>query len=176
MHIKLIPLPGEGVANVRIEAHGLTVNGKTWSWDALPPEGAVRAEGGLVTIEYGERGGVGTCQLTPDHTVEIVPPDLPPPPLPEVDPVALARAELEVQRAGWVVDRWQIKTVLGRDLWAMIEAFGTGASAPWGLKTVIDDAVTIPRVSQTVDLLAYILGFGEEEVDDIFRRSMTLNA
>lgn len=176
MQIILVPVSGAAVVSVRIEAQGLIVDGSVWPYDALPAEGRVRAGDEVVTVEYGEHGGVNTCQLTNDHTVRIIAPNLPAPPPPLVDKEAEERAELAAQRAGWVVDRWQIKTVLGRDLWQVIEDFGGGESASWGLKTVIEDATTIPRVSQTVDLLAFILGLTEGEVDELFRQAMTLTA
>lgn len=176
MHIVLSPIAGDLVVNARIEAAGLTINNNIYAWDALPKDGPVRADGDIVTIDYGEHGGVSTCQLTGAHTVEVIVPDLPPPPAPKVDLEAMALAGLETQRQGWVADRWQVKTVLGRGRWLTIEDFGARDEAPWGLKTVIEDAVRIPRVSQTVDLLAHILGMSDEEVDDLFRAAMTLNA
>ena len=57
-----------------------------------------------------------------------------------------------------------------------IEAFAAGPDAPWGLQTVIADAQIIPRASQTVDLLAFILGVPGDEVDEIFRQAIALRA
>ena len=34
----------------------------------------------------------------------------------------------------------------------------------------------VPRLSQTVDLLAWVLGMSPPEVDDLFRTAMTLEA
>ena len=66
--------------------------------------------------------------------------------------------------------------MLGKDRWDTIEAFAASPDAPCGLQTVIADAVTIPRVSQTVDLLGYILGMTGDDVDGLFMRAMTLHA
>ena len=179
MHIKFEPVAGETKITARIEDGGLTINGKVFGYDTVPAEGPVRAQDDTITVDYGEHGGVSTCRLTGDHSVAVIAPDLPPPPpppAPKVDLEAMAQAELENQRAGWVCDRWQIITVLGQDRWQAIEAFGANDDATWGVKAVIDYAVSIPRVSQTVDLLAHILGMSDEEVDDLFRAAMTLNA
>lgn len=79
-------------------------------------------------------------------------------------------------RETWVCDRWQIITVLGGERWAAIMAFANADDAPWGLRTVIENAQIIPRVSQTVDLLAFILGVPDDEVDGIFRQAIALRA
>lgn len=167
MHIILQPVPGDLVIQLRVDQDTLTINGIGQSY----PD----SEGPTV-IEYGERGGVATIQLTDAHTVEIIAPDLPPPAPPIIDHEAEAIAALQAQREGWAVDRWQIKTALGKDRWAAIESFGTSPDAPWGLQTVIADAMVIPRVSQTIDLLAYILGWSDEDVDQLFQAAMTLYA
>lgn len=178
MHIKFEPVAGETKITARVEDGGLTINGKLFGYDTVPAEGPVRAKGDTITVDYGEQGGVSTCRLTGDHSVEVIAPDLPPVPPPplEIDKEAVAMAELLAQREGWVCDRWQIITVLGEKRWQAIVQFGASDDATWGLKTVIDCAVSIPRVSQTVDLLAFILGLGDEEVDDLFRQAMTLVA
>ena len=181
MQILLTPVPGSAVVRLRIEDETLTIDDVRFDLEALAAAGLVHKDGDrqVVIIPYGEHGGVSTCNLTDRHSVEVIPTDLPPqppPPPPKADVEAEARAALEVQRLGWTVDRWQIKTVLGRDRWEVIEAFGTGEDAPWGLKTVIEDAMTIPRVSQTVELLAHILGLSEDEVDELFQVAMALAA
>lgn len=179
MHIILFPVAGAGVVKVRIEADWLTVDDKTYAYDALPAKGPVRIEDGVAIIDYGERGGVSTCCLTEAHEVEVIPSDFraePPPPPKEADFEVAAQAELAALRETWVCDRWQIKTVLGRDRWEAIEAFAAGPDAPWGLQTVIADAQIIPRASQTVDLLAFILGVPDDEVDEIFRQAIALRA
>lgn len=168
MRVTFIPVPGTAFIAARIVAAGLTINDKVTPWDSLKED---------PVIEYGEQSGVAVFIDTTDHSYHVVPSVWvdPNPPKP-VDPAVLALDQLEAERQGWVCDRWQIKTVLGQARWQMIVGFGTGAGAPWGLQTVIEDAMTIPRASQTVDLLAYILGLSEAEVDDLFRTAMALTA
>ena len=179
MHISFEPVAGETRITARIEDGGLTINGKVFGYDTMPAEGPVRARGDTIAVDYGEHGGVSTCQLTAAHSVEVIHsglPPPPPPPPPKIDEAAVTLAELLAQREGWVCDRWQIITVLGEKRWQAIVQFGASDDAAWGMKTVIDCAVSIPRVSQSVDLLAFILGLGDEEVDDLFRQAMTLVA
>lgn len=179
MQIILRPIDGESVAKVRVEAEGLTVGDVTYAFDNLPTMGPVRIEDGVVIVEYGERGGVSTCRLTEAHTVEVIASDYrhePPPPPKESDIEQSARAELVALRETWFCDRWQIITVLGGERWAEIMAFANADDAPWGLRTVIENAQIIPRVSQTVDLLAFILGVPDDEVDGIFRKAIALRA
>lgn len=176
MQITMVPVPGSEVAKLRIEDACFSLNDVQFFWDSLPESGPVRLESGTVIVEYGEEGGVATCQLTDAHAVWIIQPDLPPPPPTVVDPVAAARADLEAQRATWVAQRWQLIAVLGEARWQAITAFAAGDLSTWGMKAAIDYAVDIPRNSQTVDLLAFILGLSETEADDIFRQAMALFA
>lgn len=168
MHVTFIPVAGTLFIAARIEGAGLTINDQVTRWDGFSTD---------PVIEYGEQSGVAVFTNTTAHSYHVVPTTWvdPTPPAP-VDPAALVLALLEAERQSWVCDRWQIKTVLGQVRWQTIVEFGTAEGAPWGLQTVIEDAVIIPRVSQTVDLLAFILGMTEDEVDDLFRTAMALVA
>lgn len=176
MNIVLRPVPGDTVVNVRVEATSLTINGQTHAWETLGSGPGMAVADDTVVIDYGAAGGVSTIRLTNAHSVTVLPSDLPPPPPAKEDPAAIAQANLEAQRQSWVCDRWQIKTVLGQERWETILAFGANPYASWGLKTLIDDAMQIPRVSETVEVLAYILGLSDKEVDDLFRTAMALTA
>jgi len=176
MQIEMIPTPGAEMVQLRVEAESLTVNGKTYDLADLPTEGPVRLQDGIALVEYGEDGGVSTCSLTDAHSVMVVQPERAPPPPPEVDPDELERATLAAQRAAWVAQRWQMIAVLGADRWQAIQDFATGPLSTWAIKAVIDNAVEIPRNSETVELLAYILGLTDDEVDDMFRRAVSLSA
>lgn len=83
---------------------------------------------------------------------------------------------IEERRETWVVDRWQIKAVLGAEAWAKVVEFGNAPDAPWGLRVVIEDAQKIPRLSETVELLAWLLGMSDEEVDVVFKTAIELRA
>jgi len=168
MHISLQPVPGHLTINLRVEADTISINGTVHDVADL---------GDDLMIEYGEEAGVATCLMTQAHTVAVIPSTFQPAYIaPVIDVEAEAQAALQMLRSGWSVDRWQIKTVLGKDRWDAIKAFGASPDAPWGLQTVIADAVTIPRVSQTVDLLGYILGMTDDDVDGLFMQAMTLHA
>lgn len=166
MQIIATPVPGDHVVSIRADENGLTVDGKIYNWDTLPRD--------VIVVEYGEYGGVNACSLIKDIFIEVIPSQvvIEHSPAEPIDPAEV----LTLDRQGWVCDRWQIKTVLGRERWEVIEGFANSPDAPWGLQTVIDDAMRIPRVSQTVDLLAYILGMSDEDVDALFLISMDLRA
>ena len=64
MHIIMKPVAGAKMVTLRIEGHGLTINGQAYAYADLPDP---------LTIGYGEESGVSTIRTTDDHTVEIVP-------------------------------------------------------------------------------------------------------
>jgi len=162
MRIILTPVPKSEFKVVRWERGVLKVNG-------------LETEAGV--IEYDEQLGCSTFSDDRSVKLEVIPSKwVDPTPPPEIDHEAEAAAQLEAQRESWVADRWQMITVLGPERWAVIESFAAAPDAPWGLKAVIANAVTIPRNSQTVDLLAYILGMSDGDVDALFLTAMPLKA
>lgn len=187
MHVTFQPVAGATIIRARIDETSIVIDGKVIDFETLPLSGAVRLDvtesdppGVIgVIVEYGEEGGVSTCLTTDLHTVEVIPSTAPPAPQPappKEDTEVEALAHLLALRESWTCRRWQIITVLGRDLWQAILDFAASDAAPWGLKAVIEAAVDIPRVSQTVDLLAYILGLSDDDVDAYFRAAMELRA
>lgn len=90
---------------------------------------------------------------------------------------------LAQERATMVADKWQVVAaleILHPGAWAGIMAFRT-AKDEWGnplcdpvTGAAIDYAVTLPRLSETIDMLAYLLGLEAAQVDDLYRLAMTI--
>ncbi|MGV8987663.1 MAG: hypothetical protein ACOH2H_15435 [Cypionkella sp.] len=101
------------------------------------------------------------------------------------DPVAVRRAlqrlavmaeMIASERASMRADRWQLVVALGQDRWATVLAFRDEPESTWAMRQIIDTAITIPRISETVDLLAYALGMDDAAVDQVFTVAMSLHA
>lgn len=92
--------------------------------------------------------------------------------------------DLELSRQDMVADKWQLVAILDLmdpALWQRIEGYAAGTVDASPLppcdpitRSAIRNAITIPRLSQIVDLLAYLLGWDADEVDELFRRAMEL--
>jgi hypothetical protein len=80
------------------------------------------------------------------------------------------------QRAAMSAYRWQMIVALGQDNWAKVQAFRNEPEATWAMGQILDEAQYIPRISETVDLLAYVLGRDDAAVDAVFAVAMTLKA
>lgn len=83
---------------------------------------------------------------------------------------------LQSEREAMICARWQMILALGPDRWGAIMAYASSADAPWGLRVVIENAVEIIRLSETIDVLAWLIGFDDAQVDDLFRVAMSLGA
>lgn len=84
---------------------------------------------------------------------------------------AAARALAE-ERAAMVCSRLQGRLVLGEAGCAAIDAIAVDPETPWGVRETIVNAIEWSRTSQTIELLAYLLGYDAEEMDDLFRAAM----
>lgn len=176
MHMKFIPALGDLEVLALIQDEGVTINGKFYPWADAPE-----------VVEYGQERGANVVCMTRAHTYSIEPstwvnPN--PPPHPEVDPEAQAQAALEAWRADKTAEKWQLKTVMGPQAWAVVQAIeadptiilGDGGGADisaqiWAVKTAIADVQTVPRVSELVEMLRYALGWSNEFADDVFRQA-----
>ena len=91
---------------------------------------------------------------------------------------------IEAWRAGATAEKWQLKTVMGPDAWAVVQGIqddptlilGDGGGADisdqiWAVKTAIADVQTVPRLSELVEMLRYALMWSDEFADDIFRQA-----
>lgn len=107
------------------------------------------------------------------------------------DPGASARAfavmypdqALAHERAGMVADKWQVVAALSRlhpGAWAGVLAYRSAVDEQGKqlcdeiVAAAIDYAITLPRVSQTVELLAYLLDLDAVQVDEVFRLAMAM--
>ena len=79
----------------------------------------------------------------------------------------------EEWRAGATADAWQIVAVLGEARWQTIVEW---AQFDFVTATLVAKATVIPRASETVDVMAYVLGLSPEEVDQVFRVASGLKA
>ena len=91
---------------------------------------------------------------------------------------------LAQERTGMVADKWQIVAALDLEdpaLWRRITDYAEGVWIDPDLppcdpitRSAIRNAITIPRMSQIVDLLAWLLAWDTDEVDALFRRAMAI--
>lgn len=164
MNVLFIPAPGNLIIRARLEPRGLIINGQLHSWDTAP-----------AVVEYGEEGGLRELiNLTADHSYSLVLSTwVDPTPPPEPDPEAETQAALEAWRNTTVADAWQIIAVLGPARWQTIVDW---AKFDFVTTILVEKATTIPRASQTVDAMAYVLDLSPEETDEVFRVAMSIKA
>ena len=68
----------------------------------------------------------------------------------------------------------QGKLALGQAEWAKIEAYR--ATATWAEQVVIDSANEWRRNSQDIQFFGYLLGYTDEQMDNLFKAAMTIEA
>lgn len=101
------------------------------------------------------------------------------------DPGAAARAwavmypaeALAAERGAMVADKWQLVAALDLidpGLWPLVETYRASPECDRVTARAIDYAITLPRVSETIDMLAYLLGMDAGQVDDLYRLAMTI--
>ena len=163
MHFVLTPVAGDARLMVKLAADSFTVNGEFYDLALLPDTGAVRLEAGRVIIEYGETGGVNWVEHVAHH-IEWTPPSTAPVGSePEVD----VQGNLEVWRDRAEAYRWQLIAVLGQPAWTAIEAWADGQD--FAVQSAIRNTNLIPRRSEVIDTLAWVIGMTDLQVDDLFR-------
>lgn len=101
------------------------------------------------------------------------------------DPGASARAfavmypaqALEQERKSMVADKWQVVAaleVLHPGCWPLVADFRQSPKCTPVLGAAIDYAITLPRASESVETLAWIMDLDEFQVDEVFRLAMTI--
>ena len=162
MKITLSPVAGAETAIVRFEKGQIAFNGKR-----------IDTKDGAVALEYGEESGCVTFSDDQAVVFEIIPSKWvnpsPPPPPPPPDPIIGWRESISAIR-------WQMIVALGENRWNMVLAFRDLPDTTWAMQQILDEAQYIPRVSETVDLLAYILGMTDADADALFVNAMALRA
>ena len=91
----------------------------------------------------------------------------PPPP----DPAEALAAE----RAAMVCSRLQGRLVLGEATCAAIDALAADPETPWAMRQTIANAIEWRRTSQAITELAYLLGYSDAQMDELFRIAMTVD-
>ncbi|WP_420869066.1 hypothetical protein [Cereibacter azotoformans] len=62
----------------------------------------------------------------------------------------------------------QAMIVIGEQKWAEAMAIAEDASYPWAMRATLRGATMLVRDSETMDTLAFLLGFSPEETDRLF--------
>ena len=84
---------------------------------------------------------------------------------------------LKIERSNMVADKWQLVAALDLidpTLWPKIETYRESPECDRVTARAIDFAITLPRNSETIDMLAYLLGMDSTQVDDLYRLAMTI--
>ena len=171
-HVTLKPVAEGPFALVRFADGALTVNGK-----------AVGMSDGKAVVEYSEREKYAIVSSDPSLEVTVIPSAwVDPTPPPEPDLEAEAAAQLDAERQSMTAKKWQLRSVLGPSGWAVVEmlltdpkailGFDLDEQAAWDLRCLVEDIDDIPRVSETVDLLAYAFRMSDLEADELFRQAV----
>ncbi|RAZ81808.1 hypothetical protein [Cereibacter johrii] len=62
----------------------------------------------------------------------------------------------------------QAMIVVGEEKWAEAMAIAEDVSYPWAMRAALRGATVLVRGSETMDTLAFLLGFSPEETDRLF--------
>jgi hypothetical protein len=81
---------------------------------------------------------------------------------------AKAAAALAHRRAGMTCSRLQGRLTLGPDTCAVLDAIADDPAEPWPLRETIRHATEWHRTSETIDALAWVLGYTDGEMDSLF--------
>jgi hypothetical protein len=81
-------------------------------------------------------------------------------------------AKLEAQRDAMVCSRLQGRLVLGEDVCNLIDEIAADPKTPWAMRQTIANAIEWRRTSQSMTELGYLLGYTDEQMDDLFRHAM----
>ena len=82
---------------------------------------------------------------------------------------------LEQERRGMVCSPLQGILTLGEANWTLVTDYRDNV-ATWSEKVVIDSALDWRRNSQNIAFFQYLLGFTDEQTDELFRVAMTVEA
>ena len=95
-------------------------------------------------------------------------------------------ADLAADREGVVVDYWQLRAALDiadATLWPMIEGYARGELVLEGVppcdpvtRAAILYAPRVPRLSEAIAFLTYLLAWTDEQVDELFRVAASLRS
>lgn len=80
----------------------------------------------------------------------------------------------EEQRAAMVCSRLQGRLVLGEAVCNAIDAIADDIKTPWAMRQTISNAIEWRRTSQSMTELGYLLGYTDDQMDDLFRKAMVV--
>ena len=83
-----------------------------------------------------------------------------------------SEADLVARRAAMICSRLQGRLTLGSATCAALDAVANAAETPWAMRETILNAGQWQRNSQTMDELAWMLGFEPAQMDQLFEAAM----
>lgn len=86
----------------------------------------------------------------------------------------LQSKELEQERQGMKCSRLQGRLVLGEATCDMLDAMAADPETPWAMKQAILHAIEWSRTSQSMNELAWLLGYTDDQMDALFRQAATV--
>ena len=81
---------------------------------------------------------------------------------------------LAKERASMKCTVRQARIVLGEDVCAALDAMANDAEYPWAFRQTLKYATVWERTLPEIDEIGWALGYTPEEIDDLFRRAMTV--
>lgn len=87
---------------------------------------------------------------------------------------ARAATLLAERRAAMRCSRLQGRLTLGPEVCAALDAIAADPETPWAMRETIAHAVEWQRMSQTMDELAWVLGFTGDQMDVLFDQAQVL--
>ena len=83
-------------------------------------------------------------------------------------------ADLAARRELMVCSPLQGRLTAGPEICAMLDATASNPATPWAMREAIQNAREWRRTSQTIDEMAWLLGFTPEQMDSLFEAAMTV--
>jgi hypothetical protein len=88
--------------------------------------------------------------------------------------IASSAEALHQERLGMICSPLQGKLALGEAQWNKILEYRSTAS--WAEQVIIDSAQEWKRLSENIKFFQYLLNYTDEQVDDLFRVALTIEA
>ncbi len=82
---------------------------------------------------------------------------------------------LAARRAMMVCSRLQGRLTAGAKVCAQLDATAADPATPWAMRETILNANEWRRTSQTIDEMAWVLGFTSEQMDALFEAAMAVS-
>jgi hypothetical protein len=82
-----------------------------------------------------------------------------------------AQAIIE-ERKRMICSRLQGRLVLGEAICDALDYMASDPNTPWAMRQTIANAIEWRRTSQAMTELGYLLGYTDEQMDELFRQAM----